>query len=59
METVDLTDGGLLFYDEAFLPAELADRYFIDLRDHCAGNRSPRFSATCSPALRPRTAIQA
>ena len=33
MDTLDLADGGLLLYEEAFLPADLADRYFVELRD--------------------------
>jgi len=32
METIELTDGGILLYDEAFLPLDLADRYFAELR---------------------------
>ena len=41
METIELTDGGLLLYDEAFLPPDLADRYFVELRDHCAWEQKP------------------
>ena len=33
MDTIELADGGLLLYEEAFLPADLADRYFVELRD--------------------------
>ena len=33
MDTIELADGGLLLYEEAFLPPDLADRYFIELRD--------------------------
>ena len=33
MDTIELEDGGLLLYQEAFLPADLADRYFVELRD--------------------------
>ena len=50
METIELTDGGILLYDAAFLPPDLADRYFIELRDQCAGSRSQGFSVTCNPA---------
>ena len=35
MDTIELTDGGLLLYDEAFLPPNLADRYFVELKDQC------------------------
>jgi alkylated DNA repair dioxygenase AlkB len=33
MDTIELADGGLLLYEEAFLPADLAKRYFVELRD--------------------------
>ncbi|MBX9584218.1 MAG: hypothetical protein K2X87_28295 [Gemmataceae bacterium] len=33
MQTIELADGGLLLYDDAFLPPDLAGRYFIELRD--------------------------
>ena len=33
MDTIELADGGLLLHEEAFLPADLADRYFVELRD--------------------------
>jgi alkylated DNA repair dioxygenase AlkB len=33
MDTIELAEGGLLLYEEAFLPADLADRYFVELRD--------------------------
>ena len=33
MDTIELADGGVLLYDEAFLPPDLADRYFAELRD--------------------------
>ncbi len=54
METIELADGGLLLYDQAFLPPSLADRYFVELRDHCAwvqkpgvfGNMQPRLTAS-------------
>jgi 2OG-Fe(II) oxygenase superfamily len=54
METIDLADGGTLLYDDAFLPPDLADRYFVTLRDHCAweqksarfGHLQPRLTAS-------------
>jgi hypothetical protein len=33
MDTLELAGGGLLLYEEAFLPADLADRYSVELRD--------------------------
>ena len=32
METIELADGGILLYDDAFLPPDLAGRYFAELR---------------------------
>ena len=53
MDTIELVDGGILLYCEAFLPAELADRYFFELRDTSAweqktavfGHLQPRLTA--------------
>jgi hypothetical protein len=33
VDTIKLADGGLPLYDEAFLPPDLAGRYFAELRD--------------------------
>ena len=41
LRTIELTDGGLLLYDEAFLPPKLSDRYFIELRDNCVWEQKP------------------
>ncbi|MBV9125536.1 MAG: alpha-ketoglutarate-dependent dioxygenase AlkB [Planctomycetes bacterium] len=49
-----LADGGILLYEEAFLPPELADRYFVELRDTSAweqkkgafGHKQPRLAAS-------------
>lgn len=54
MDTIKLADGGLLTHDDAFLPPEIADRYFIELRDTSAweqkkaafGNLQPRLTAS-------------
>ena len=35
IERIELKDGGLLLYDDTFLPPNHADRYFENLRDHC------------------------
>jgi alkylated DNA repair dioxygenase AlkB len=51
MKSLDLADGGLLLYDEAFLPRELADRYFLDLRDHCAWDQKPALFGHMQPRL--------
>lgn len=34
-KTIELKDGGLIVFDDSFLSADLADRYFVELRDHC------------------------
>jgi len=31
MQTIELEDGGLMLYDKAFMPSDLADRYFAEL----------------------------
>ena len=54
MQTIELADGGLLLYDEAFLPPDLAGRYFAELRDSSAweqktaafGHMQPRLTAS-------------
>ncbi len=54
MDTIELADGGLLLCEEAFLPADLADRYFIELRDTAPweqkkgafGHLQPRLTAS-------------
>ena len=51
METFALADGGLLLYDEAFLPPELADRYFLDLRNHCQWDQKPAIFGHLQPRL--------
>ncbi len=51
MDTIELADGGLLFYDEAFLPPDLSDRYFADLRDHCAWEQKPGVFGHMQPRL--------
>lgn len=53
METIELTDGGILLYDDAFLPPDLADRYFVELRETAPweqkkaafGHMQPRLTA--------------
>jgi alkylated DNA repair dioxygenase AlkB len=54
MDTIELADSGILLYDQAFLPPELADRYFVVLRDTSAweqkkaafGHMQPRLTAS-------------
>jgi alkylated DNA repair dioxygenase AlkB len=54
METIALADGGILLYDDAFLPLDLAERYFAELRDTAPweqkkaafGHLQPRLTAS-------------
>jgi len=54
METIELADGGILLYDDAFLPSDLAYRYFAELRDTAPweqkkaafGHMQPRLTAS-------------
>ena len=51
METIELADGGLLLLDSQFLDRETADRYFEDLRDHCAWEQKPGIFGYLQPRL--------
>src|SRR5436190_18751650 len=58
MEPIELADGGILLWDEAFLPSELADRYFAELLDTSPweqkkavfGRMQPRLTASYGDA---------
>lgn len=51
VKTVELQDGGILIYDDAFLPADLADRFFVDLRDKCTWEQKPGIFGHMQPRL--------
>ena len=51
MATIKLTDGGILLYAEAFLPIDLADRYFAELRDTLVWERKPGVFGRMHPRL--------
>jgi alkylated DNA repair dioxygenase AlkB len=51
METINLADGGVLLYDDAFLPPDLADRYFVELRDTLAWEQKPGVFGHMQPRL--------
>lgn len=51
MQTIELTDGGILLFDESFLPAELSDRYFVELRDNCVWEQKPGVFGHMQPRL--------
>lgn len=54
MDTIELADGGILLYDEAFLSPDLADIYFAELRETAPweqkkaafGHNQPRLTAS-------------
>ena len=58
METIELANGGIIRYDVAFLLPELADHYFVELRDTAAweqkkaayGQMQPRLTASYGDA---------
>jgi len=51
MATIKLTDGGILLYVEAFLPIDLADRYFAELRDTLVWEQKPGVFGRLQPRL--------
>ena len=51
LDTIELEDGGLLLYDEAFLPPDLSDRYFVELRDHSEWEQKPGVFGYMQPRL--------
>lgn len=51
MEAIELKDGGLIVYDESFLSADVADRYFEYLRDHCQWEQKPGIFGYMQPRL--------
>ncbi len=51
MQTIELADGGLLIYDDAFLPPDLAQRCFVELRDHTAWEQKPGVFGHLQPRL--------
>lgn len=51
LQTIELTDGGVLLYKESFLPSELADRYFVTIRDECTWGQKPGIFGHMQPRL--------
>ena len=51
MGTIKLKDGGVLLYDDGFLTPDLADRYFVELRDHCHWEQKPGIFGHMQPRL--------
>ena len=51
MKRTDLKDGGLIVFDDSFLSADVADRCFEDLRDHCQWEQKPGIFGNMQPRL--------
>jgi len=51
MKTIELQDGGTLLFDDHFLPSDLANRYFVDLRDQCFWEQKPGIFGHMQPRL--------
>jgi alkylated DNA repair dioxygenase AlkB len=50
-ERIELRDGGLLLYDDAFLTPGHDDHYFENLRDHCRWEQKPGIFGYMQPRL--------
>ena len=51
MQNIELADGGIVIYDEGFLSADLADRYFAELRDTAPWEQKPGVFGQLQPRL--------
>src|SRR5947209_152997 len=51
MDTIELTDGGILLYEEAFLPPDIADCCFAELRDRSPWEQKPGVFGHMQPRL--------
>lgn len=51
MSTIELRDGGILLYEDQFLPSALADQYFVTLRDECVWEQKPGIFGHMQPRL--------
>ena len=51
MDRIEIADGGLILLDETFLPSQLADRYFEELRDQCVWEHKPGIFGHMQPRL--------
>lgn len=51
MKTLELTDGGILLIEDAFLPQDVADRYFADLLEQSAWVQKPGVFGQMQPRL--------
>jgi 2OG-Fe(II) oxygenase superfamily len=51
MQSIEIADGGLVLYDQDFLPKDLADHYFLELRETCAWEQKPGIFGNMQPRL--------
>lgn len=51
METIELADGGIILYQESFLPPDLADQYFVELRANVPWEQKPGVFGHLQPRL--------
>lgn len=51
METFELSGGGILLIEDHFLPPELAEHYFLQLRDRCRWEQRPGIFGHMQPRL--------
>ncbi len=51
MQTHKLTDGGILLYDDAFLPPDLASKYFTELLEQTPWEQKPGVFGHLQPRL--------
>ena len=51
LQSMELEGGGVLLYDESFLPSQLADRYFATIRDNCVWEQKPGIFGHMQPRL--------
>ena len=51
MDAIQLKDGGQILFDATFLPPDIADRYFVELREHCQWEQKPGIFGHMQPRL--------
>jgi alkylated DNA repair dioxygenase AlkB len=51
MQTIELADGGIILLQEGFIPPDVADRYFVELRDTVAWEQKPGVFGHLQPRL--------
>jgi alkylated DNA repair dioxygenase AlkB len=51
MQTIELSDGGILIYCRTWMPSSLADAYFTKLRNECAWEQKPGIFGHMQPRL--------